>query len=167
MVPRLPIQNATRIRLLYNEAMPQLTISEVAQQVGLRPSAIRYYEQIGILLPAQRISGQRRYDATVLNRLAVIQRARQLGFTLDEIRQLFFGFRSVIRASARWQELSQRKLSELEILSGRIKTMQRLLRKMMEKCHCDTLDQCGRGIFKSDCAGALIKSSQGKRRITR
>jgi len=147
--------------------MSHLTISEVAQQVGLRPSAIRYYEQIGILLPPQRISGQRRYDATVLNRLAVIQRARQLGFTLDQIKRLFFGFRNVTPASARWQELSQRKLSELEILSGQIKTMQRLLRKMMEKCHCDTLDQCGRGIFKSDCAGALPKPSPAKRRITR
>jgi len=147
--------------------MSHLTISEVAQQVGLRPSAIRYYEQIGILLPPQRISGQRRYDTTVLNRLAVIQRARQLGFTLDEIRHLFFGFRNVTRASARWQELSQRKLSELEVLSGQIRTMQRLLRKMMEKCHCDTLDQCGRGIFKSDCAGAPTKPSPAKRRIAR
>jgi len=132
--------------------------------VGLRPSAIRYYEQIGILLPAQRISGQRRYDATVLNRLAVIQRARQLGFTLDEIKRLFFGFRNVTPASARWQELSQRKLSELEILSGQIKTMQRLLRKMMEKCHCDTLDQCGRGIFKSDCKGSDAGCSPVTRR---
>jgi len=147
--------------------VPQLTISEVAQQVGLRPSAIRYYEQIGILLPAQRISGQRRYDATVLNRLAVIQRARQLGFTLEEIRRLFFGFRNVTPASARWRELSQRKLTELEVLSGQIKTMQRLLRKMIEKCRCDTLDQCARGIFNSDCTGAQAQSSSVKRRSPR
>jgi len=39
------------------------------------------YERIGILVPAERVSGQRRYDATVLQRLAVIQRARQTGFT--------------------------------------------------------------------------------------
>jgi MerR family transcriptional regulator, redox-sensitive transcriptional activator SoxR len=147
--------------------MPQLTISEVAKQVGLRPSAIRYYEQIGILLPPQRISGQRRYDATVLNRLAVIQRARQLGFTLEEIRRLFFGFRNVTPASARWKELSQRKLAELEILSGQIKTMQRLLRRMMEKCHCDTLDQCGKGILKSDCTNPQRQSSSTKRLSTR
>lgn len=62
--------------------MSQLTISQVARQVGLQPSAIRYYEQIGILLSAQRIGGMRRYDTTVLRRLAVIQRARQTGFTL-------------------------------------------------------------------------------------
>jgi MerR family redox-sensitive transcriptional activator SoxR len=73
-------------------SMP-LSISEVARQIGLRPSAIRY-EQIGILPPAHRVSGQRRYDVTVLHRLIVIQRARQTGFTLAEIKQLFFGFRA-------------------------------------------------------------------------
>jgi MerR family transcriptional regulator, redox-sensitive transcriptional activator SoxR len=65
--------------------MPKLTISEVAQQVGLQASAIRYYKQIGLLPPAQRMSGQRRYDTTALYRLAIIQWARRLGFTLDEI----------------------------------------------------------------------------------
>ncbi|SRR5713101_8079476 len=144
--------------------MPQLSISEVARQVGLRPSAIRYYEQIGILLPAQRISGQRRYDPTVLYRLAVIQRARQVGFTLDEVRELFFGFRQVTPASQRWQKLSRRKLVELELLVGQIKTMQRLLQKMMQKCRCDTLDQCGRGIFRAGCADLVTKPHRGNPR---
>jgi MerR family redox-sensitive transcriptional activator SoxR len=147
--------------------MPQLTISEVARQVGLQPSAIRYYEQIGILLPAQRIGGQRRYDATVLYRLAVIQRARQTGFTLDEIRELFFGFRNTAPASQRWQKLSRRKLAELEELIGQVKTMRSLLQKMMDCCRCDTLDQCGRGIFKSGFAGVTVKSVPVKRRTER
>jgi MerR family transcriptional regulator, redox-sensitive transcriptional activator SoxR len=86
--------------------MPQLSISEVAREVGLRPSAIRYYEQIGILPPIQRTNGQRRYDTTYLHRLAVIQRAGRTGFTLDEIQELFFGFADGTRAPARWQELS-------------------------------------------------------------
>jgi MerR family transcriptional regulator, redox-sensitive transcriptional activator SoxR len=71
-----------------------LSISKVAKQMGIRSSAIRYYEQIGILPPAHRVSGQRRYDVTALHRLVVIQRARQTGFTLTEIKQLFFGFRA-------------------------------------------------------------------------
>ena len=70
--------------------MAQLTISQVAQEIRLRPSAIRNYEEIGLLPRAERLSGQRRYDPTVLYRLAIIQRARQLGFTLSEIRHLFF-----------------------------------------------------------------------------
>jgi len=61
---------------------------------------------------------------------------------------LFFGFRDVAPASQRWQKLSRRKLAELAELAGQIKTMQRLLEKMMECCHCETLDQCGKGIFK-------------------
>jgi MerR family transcriptional regulator, redox-sensitive transcriptional activator SoxR len=77
--------------------MSQLTISEVARQVGLKPSAIRYYEELGILPSPERISGQRRYDRTVLYRLAIVQRARQAGFALDEIRALFFGFQDGTR----------------------------------------------------------------------
>ena len=129
--------------------MAQMTISEVASQVGLQPSAIRYYEQIGLVPPAERISGQRRYEATVLYRLSAIQRARQLGFTLEEIRELFFGFRAMPRASERWRTLSAKKLAELDTLTKEIKTMRRLVRKMMDHCHCDTLDQCGKGIFRS------------------
>src|SRR5579863_6806029 len=129
--------------------MAQLTISDIARQVGLRPSAIRYYEQLGILPRAHRISGQRRYDTSALHRLAVVQRARRLGFTLDEIRHLFFGFRKNVPASERWRKLSQRKLAELEVQVSHIKTMQELLTRM-QGCQCDALDQCGRGIFRSD-----------------
>lgn len=131
--------------------MPELTISQVAQQARLKPSAIRYYEQIGILPPATRVSGQRRYDTTTIYRLAVVQRARQMGFTLDEVRQLFFGFRPVTRASERWMRLSQRKLAELDALVHEIRQMKKLLRKVMSRCRCETLDQCGKGIFTSTC----------------
>ena len=144
--------------------MPQLTISEVARQVGIQPSAIRYYERIGLLPPAQRVSRQRRYDTTVLYRLAVIQRARQSGFTLDEIRRLFFGFRSSIRASDRWEQLSRRKLLELEALAEGIKTMRDLLIRMMRNCHCDTLERCGEGIFRHKCAEVVVRPLPADRR---
>ena len=136
--------------------MVQLTISEVARQVGLRPSAIRYYEKLGILLPAQRRSGQRRYDETMLYRLAVIQRARQIGFTLNEIRELFFGFRDGTRPGKRWAEMSQRKLVELEALSEVIKTMQSFLRR--QNCHCETLDECGRKLLRKGCGDIAVKN---------
>jgi DNA-binding transcriptional MerR regulator len=126
-----------------------MTISEAARQTGVRASAIRYYEQIGLLPAAPRVSAQRRYDTSILYRLAIIQRARQLGFTLEETRQLFFGFRSVTLASQRWRALNRKKLAELETLLDGIKEMQRLLRRMMQKCHCETLEQCGKGIFLS------------------
>jgi MerR family transcriptional regulator, redox-sensitive transcriptional activator SoxR len=134
--------------------MPPLTISDVARRVGLRASAIRYYEQIGLLPTAQRISGQRRYDSTVLHRLSVVQQAQRLGFTLEEVRKLFFGYSPTAPASKRWQRLSRQKLAELDAQMYEIKSMQRRLREMIRKCRCSTLDQCGRGILRSECAGA-------------
>jgi len=142
--------------------MPELTISEVARQVGLQASAIRYYERIGLLPPALRISGQRRYNTAALYRLAIIQLSRQLGFTLNEIRHLFFGFRDITRASERWRTLSQRKLAELDDLMDGIKAVRGVLTKLMTKCRCDTLDQCGKGIFQNRdravVAGPLLAS---------
>jgi len=128
--------------------MSKLTISQVARQVGLKPSAIRYYEQKGILPPADRISGQRRYDRSVLYRLAVVQRARQAGFALDEIKALFFGFAEGTRAEARWRRLADRKLAELNELAEQITTMQALLKRLMAKCHCKTLEICGKAILE-------------------
>jgi len=144
--------------------MAQLTISQVARRVRLRPSAIRYYERIGLLPRAERLSGQRRYDPAVLYRLAIIQRARQLGFTLTEIRHLFFGFRDVTRASERWRTLSQRKLAELDHLMDGIKAVRGVLKKLMTKCRCDTLDQCGEAMFQNMNKDVVAKPLPASRR---
>jgi MerR family redox-sensitive transcriptional activator SoxR len=119
-----------------------MAISEVARVFGLRTSAIRYYEQIGILPPPMRKNGKRRYDNSVLFRLAVVQRARETGFTLEEIRELFFGFPPGTRPPKRWHQLSQRKIAEPLKQMNRLKQMETLL-KRMENCRCDALDECG------------------------
>jgi len=134
-------------------SMP-LSISEVARQIGLRPSAIRYYEQIGILPPAQRVSGQRRYDVTALHRLVAIQRARQTGFTLNEIKQLFFGFRAGTPPSVRWQKLKGRKVVELDAMLEHIKTMRALL-EQQGKCRCTALEGVGRRYSRSSAQGLM------------
>jgi MerR family redox-sensitive transcriptional activator SoxR len=94
--------------------MRELTISDVARQVGLQASAIRYYERIGLLPRAPRISGR---DDTTPRRFTGWQsfsvRINSV-LTLTEIRHLFFGFRDITRASERWRTLSQRKLAELD-----------------------------------------------------
>ncbi|HEX4631074.1 MAG TPA: MerR family transcriptional regulator [Chthoniobacterales bacterium] len=123
-----------------------LTISEVARVFGIRTSAIRYYEQIGILPAPLRKSGQRRYTENVLFRLAVIQRARETGFTLYEIRKLFFGFAAGTSPPKRWRELSEQKLAELQLRMERLKTMETLLKKM-RNCHCHALDECGKKLL--------------------
>jgi len=132
----------------------RLTISEVASQIGLRPSAIRYYEQIGILPPAQRVSGQRRYDVTVLHRLIVIQRARQTGFTLGEIKELFFWFRAGTPPSVRWQKLKRRKIVELDAMLEHIQTMRAVV-EQQGTCRCTALEECGKKMFEKQCANAL------------
>jgi MerR family transcriptional regulator, redox-sensitive transcriptional activator SoxR len=137
--------------------MALLTISEVARRVGLRPSAIRYYEQIDVLRPAQRVSGQRRYGEAALYRMAALQRARQIGFTLDEIRQPFFGFRNGTRPSERWKKLSQRKLAELEQLMNGIKALQLVLQGQ-GKCGCASLEECGKGLLRNGCGDVIVKS---------
>jgi MerR family transcriptional regulator, redox-sensitive transcriptional activator SoxR len=131
-----------------------LSISEVAKQIGLRPSAIRYYEQIGILPPAQRVSGQRRYDVTALHSLVLIQRARQTGFTLTEIKRLFVGFRAGTPPSVRWQKLKKQKIVELDAMLEHIQTMRDLL-EQQGKCRCKVLEECGKKIFEKQCEKVL------------
>ncbi|HTB17132.1 MAG TPA: MerR family DNA-binding protein [Bryobacteraceae bacterium] len=132
--------------------MPQWSISEVARRVGLRASAIRYYEEIGILERARRVSGQRRYDETVLYRLAVVRRAQQAGFTLDEIRQLFFGFSQSTPVSQRWKKIAERKIVELDARMEQIQSMRKLLKKLETCCECETVERCGAGILRSALA---------------
>lgn len=128
--------------------MSRLSISEVAREARLRPSAIRYYEKLGILPAPERVSGRRCYDRTVLYRLALVQQAREAGFNLDEIRALFFGFERRTPAGTRWRGLADRKLKELDALEGQIRSMRVLLETMKANCHCKTLEVCGKAIFE-------------------
>jgi len=72
------------------------TIGEVARRAGVRPSALRYYERIGVLPLPGRENGRRQYDEEVLRevlgRLAIVRVAQQAGFTIAEIRTLLDGF---------------------------------------------------------------------------
>jgi MerR family redox-sensitive transcriptional activator SoxR len=120
----------------------KLTIGQVAEQAKLRPSALRYYESVGLLPAPWRSGGQRRYDHTVLQRLAVIQLAQAAGFTVAEIKTLFFGFSPETPASERWQTLAQTKLIEVNALIQKAQAMQRLLEEGLLHCRCLTLDEC-------------------------
>jgi MerR family redox-sensitive transcriptional activator SoxR len=118
-----------------------LAIGAVARRAGIATSVIRYYEDIGLLPAPARLNGRRRYDLTTVQRLKVIAYAQQAGFTLGEIRELFFGFEVGTPPSVRWEGLVQRKLAELEAQLARIHAMQSLLREGMT-CGCLTIEQC-------------------------
>lgn len=127
---------------------------------GLRTSAIRYYEQIGLLPKPMRKNGRRRYDESVLFRLEVVQRARESGFTLEEIRELFFGFQPATPPPKRWHKLSERKIMELRIRMKQLKLMETLL-KQIQGCRCNALEECGERLFqkgrRNEFMGTSIK----------
>ncbi len=120
-----------------------MTIGQVARKSGLRASAIRFYEKTGLLPKPDRAGGQRRYSDTVLDRLALLEFAKQCGFRLDEIRQLFGGFEDNAPISARVRNLAGRKIQELEELARRIEAMKATLARA-GRCRCIDLDECGR-----------------------
>jgi MerR family redox-sensitive transcriptional activator SoxR len=116
-----------------------LPIGEVARRAGLRPSAVRYYEQMGLLPTPQRSNGRRQYGEDVLLRLTVIRFAQDNGFTLEQIRTLFTGK----PYSARLRQLAKAKVAELDGVIGRAREMQALLKKAL-RCRCLTIEECGR-----------------------
>jgi MerR family redox-sensitive transcriptional activator SoxR len=122
--------------------MPNMTIGEMARRAGLRASAVRYYEKIGLLPKPERIGGQRHYQPGILNHLAVIDTAKRAGFRVEEIKQLFLGFGKGIPASRRWQLLARRKITEMDEQIARARKIKRLLEKA-DRCHCLNLEDCG------------------------
>jgi MerR family redox-sensitive transcriptional activator SoxR len=127
-----------------------MTIGEVAKRSGLAASAIRYYEQAGVLPKPGRIGGRRQYDPSILERLAVVDRAKACGFTLAETRRLFYGFREAVPAPERWRTLARRKLQQLEELTRQIEMMKELLQR---PCTCRDLAECGRRISAARTSG--------------
>ena len=121
----------------------EMTIGELASRAGIAASTIRYYEEVKLLPRPARASGRRVFDETTLDRLLVITFAKEAGFTLREIRQLFDGFASDTPAGARWQKLATSKLAEMEALAARIDAMKNLLREAL-RCGCVELDACGK-----------------------
>ncbi|MEP7285411.1 MAG: MerR family transcriptional regulator [Chloroflexota bacterium] len=133
------------------EQPKQLTIGEVASRVGIRTSAIRFYERVGLLPAPQRINGRRQYEAAVIQKIRGIQMAQKAGFTVGEIRTLFYEFPIDTPPSARWHTLSKQKLAEIEVLQNRVNTMRSLLEQTTE-CQCATLDDCMAGIETLEAA---------------
>lgn len=121
--------------------MKELTISEVAQQAGLRPSAIRYYESEKLLPAPRRVSGQRRYDESILRRLSFIRVAQAAGFTIGEIQTLLNELDGAEPLSERWQVLAYRKLAEVDELIQRAYDMKKILEHGL-RCRCSNLDTC-------------------------
>jgi MerR family transcriptional regulator, redox-sensitive transcriptional activator SoxR len=123
--------------------MSSMNIGEIARRANLRTSAIRYYEEAGLLPEPIRINGRRRYDASVLETLRMIQMAQEMGFTIAEIRALLYSFPPETPPVDRWRMLSQRKLAEIEAFMQQARERKALLEQTLA-CACGSLEECVR-----------------------
>lgn len=118
-----------------------LGIGELAALAGKRPSAIRYYEQAGLLPPPARVAGRRRYHHQAVRTLAVIDTAQRAGLALGEINTLLAASPDDGEAIGRLRDLAERKLPQITALIER----SQLVRDWLEcaaRCECPNLDQC-------------------------
>jgi MerR family transcriptional regulator, redox-sensitive transcriptional activator SoxR len=118
-----------------------LSIGDVAARAGLRTSAIRWYERVGVLPEPERVGGRRRYGPEVLDRLAVVDTAQRAGLTLEEIRELLEGADAGEPVGDRLRALAERKLPEVEALIARAEAVRGWLRVAAD-CRCPTFEEC-------------------------
>jgi MerR family redox-sensitive transcriptional activator SoxR len=118
-----------------------MKIGELASRTGLRTSAIRYYEGVGLLPPPHRSGGQRRYPDDAVYRVLLIRFARNMGFTLGEIRVFLSGLRENAPVGPRWKKLAYRKIQEVEQTIERSLQLKSLLQHLLQ-CHCASLQVC-------------------------
>jgi MerR family redox-sensitive transcriptional activator SoxR len=113
-----------------------LTIGELASIAGVATSTLHYYEEIGLMPPPKRVSGQRRYGSEALQILAVIQLGKDASFNLPEIRDLLYGFADSRSVSERWKDLARQKLHETDAV---IAHMLEMKARLEEGLRCDPL----------------------------
>jgi Hg(II)-responsive transcriptional regulator len=123
--------------------MKAMKIGEVARISGTGIETIRFYEREGLLLePERRPSGYRQYDEATVERLNYIRQAKELGFTLAEIKELL----ELSFAHSNCEHIRQRaedKITDIESKIRSLQQMKRSLRKIVERCRAkDSTDDC-------------------------
>ena len=120
-----------------------LPIGELSKRSGVNIETIRYYERVKMVAPPPRTaSGRRVYEVTDLRILVFIRRARELGFSLDEIRALL-RLGGPERASCREvREIAARHLEDIRAKLSDLKKLERLLSKTVARCSGKTAPDC-------------------------
>lgn len=106
----------------------------------MRPSALRYYESVGLLQPTGRVAGRRVYPAGTVRRIALIKMAQRAGFTLAEIRQLLDADAGR-GATRQWRALAERKLPELDHFIQETRALRNAVADCLA-CGCMNFDSC-------------------------
>jgi Hg(II)-responsive transcriptional regulator len=108
---------------------------ELADRVGVNPQTLRYYERRGLLPePARTLSGYREFDEAAVTRMQFIKRAQSVGFTLAEVETLLHlsaGRQTDCRAA---RELAREKITELDQRIRDLRSLRRLLDRLVEQC---------------------------------
>jgi Cu(I)-responsive transcriptional regulator len=120
-----------------------MTIGEAAKATGISAKMIRYYEATGLIPRAARSeSGYRHYGEAELHALSFIRRARDLGFTVEQIGGLLSLWRDRDRASADVKRLALAQVEALERKAAELQAMSRTLRDLARRCHGDDRPDC-------------------------
>ncbi|GHE03986.1 MerR family transcriptional regulator [Defluviimonas sp. 20V17] len=120
-----------------------LSIGTLSRKTGTKVQTIRYYEQIGLLpAPGRTEGGQRRYMVADLDRLAFVRHARQLGFSLDAIRELLELSDHPNQSCAEADSIAQRQLKQVEQKLKRLQALKKELKRMIAECSGDRVAEC-------------------------
>lgn len=119
------------------------TIGHVARAANCKVQTIRYYEQIGLLPQAPRSEGNRRlYTQADIDRLAFIRHARELGFSLDAIRDLLSLSDNPDQPCAAADAIARRQLKEVERRITRLASLKTELMRMIDQCRGGRISDC-------------------------
>ncbi|TCR62235.1 Cu(I)-responsive transcriptional regulator [Bosea sp. BK604] len=120
-----------------------MNIGEAATASGVSAKMIRYYESIGLIQPPSRTeSGYRVYAGEDIHSLRFVKRARALGFSIEETRELLALWRDKSRASADVKAFALKHIGELETKIAELQGMARTLRHLAHNCHGDDRPDC-------------------------
>lgn len=120
-----------------------LTIGTLAKKTGTKVQTIRYYEQIGLMPePGRSAGGQRRYGNAELDRLSFIRHARQLGFTLEAIRELLDLSDQPDRPCHEVDGIARRQLKQVEQRLARLDALRIELKRMVHECSGGRTAEC-------------------------
>jgi MerR family mercuric resistance operon transcriptional regulator len=127
-----------------DEGVPAFPIGALAKRTGLTVEGVRFYEKAGILpAPARTSGGQRLYSLRELKRLNFIRRARDLGFTLDEVRALLrLVDEAPDRTCAEARDLAAGHLGDVRAKIADLRRMERALSGMVARCAEGEAPEC-------------------------
>ena len=120
-----------------------MNIGEASALSGLPAKTIRYYEEIGLVRPAHRAAnGYRDYGESDVRALTFLQRARSLGFSVRECRDLLALYRDRHRASADVKAVALRRVGDIDRKIAELQAMRGALVDLAERCHGDDRPEC-------------------------